>query len=235
MTRWHVAVIVPAHDEEDRIGACVDSVRRAVAAVTAVPMEARIVVVADRCADRTVRRAAERVGRDGSVVEVDAGSAAAARAAGTAVAIGRHRGRLDWLWLANTDADTTVPPRWLDHQLGLAGLGVAAVAGVVAVDSFADHPRHVPEAWHARYDGPAHLPHPHVHGANLALRADAYAAVGGWPSRPSGEDHGLWDAVRAAGYRCASPRSLVVTTSGRAQSRARGGFADGLNELAAAS
>jgi hypothetical protein len=230
-----VAVIVPAHDEEDRIAACVGSIRRSVAAVTAVRVEARIVVVADRCGDATVRRAGERLGREGSVVAVQAGSAGAARATGAAIAIGGHRGPLHHLWLANTDADTTVPRAWLDHQLRLARLGVAAVAGTVVVDSFADHPPHVPEEWHARYDGPAHLPHPHVHGANLGVRADAYAAVGGWPTRSSGEDHGLWDAVRAAGYRSASPRSLVVTTSGRAVSRARGGFADGLNELAAAS
>ncbi len=235
MTPWHVAVIVPAHDEEAQIGPCVDSIRRAVAAVRSVRVEARIVVVADRCRDSTVRRASEHLGRDGRVVEVAAGSAAAARAVGASVVIRRHRGRLDHLWLANTDADTTVPRAWLDHQLRLARLGVAGVAGTVAVDSFAEHPAHVPAAWHARYDGPAHLPHPHVHGANLGIRADAYAAVGGWPSRPSGEDHGLWTAVRAAGYRCASPRSLVVTTSGRAVSRVRGGFAQGLNELAAAS
>jgi cellulose synthase/poly-beta-1,6-N-acetylglucosamine synthase-like glycosyltransferase len=235
VTPWHVAVIVPAHDEEDRIEACVDSIRRAVAAVTLVAVEARILVVADRCRDGTVRRATERLGRDGAVVAVAAGSAAAARASGASIAIGRHHGRLDHLWLANTDADTTVPRDWLDQQLHLARLGVAAVAGTVAVDSFAEHPPHVPEAWHARYDGPAHLPHPHVHGANLGVRADAYAAVGGWPERPCGEDHGLWAALRGAGYRCASPRSLVVTTSGRAVSRARGGFADVLNRLAAAS
>jgi glycosyltransferase involved in cell wall biosynthesis len=235
MTPWDVAVIVPAHDEEDRIGQCVESIRRALATVTSARADGRVIVVADRCTDATARRAAERLGHDGLVVTARAGSVAAARGLGATVALSLHRGPLDRLWLANTDADTVVPAGWLDRQLRLARLGIAAVAGVVTVDSFAEHPAHVPAAWHARYDGPAHLPHPHVHGANLGLRADAYAAVGGWPSRSPGEDQGLWDAVRAAGYRCAAPRSVAVTTSGRAHSRVRGGFADDLNELAEAS
>jgi hypothetical protein len=50
-----------------------------------------------------------------------------------------------------------------------------------------------------------------------------------------GEDRRLWAALQDAGYPVASPRSLVVTTSGRAQSRVRGGFADSLNVLGEAS
>ena len=83
------------------------------------------------------------------------------------------------------------------------------------------------------YDGPAEAPHPHVHGANLGLRADAYLAVGGWSVPEHGEDQQLFADLRAAGYTVASPRSLVVTTSGRSRSRVRGGFADVLNALAA--
>jgi hypothetical protein len=30
--------------------------------------------------------------------------------------------------------------------------------------------------------------HPHVHGANLGIRADSSLALGGWPQWPAGED-----------------------------------------------
>ena len=33
--------------------------------------------------------------------------------------------------------------------------------------------------------------HPHVHGANLGMRADAYLAAGGWNPLPTAEDHDL--------------------------------------------
>ena len=107
-----------------------------------------------------------------------------------------------------------MPETWIDHQLGLARLGVAGVAGIVAVDSFTDHPSHVPTRWAALYDGPLDDSHPHIHGANLGLRTDAYLAVGGWAALEQGEDRQLWAALQGAGYPVASPRSLVVTTSG---------------------
>jgi Glycosyl transferase family 2 len=226
---------VPARDEEGMIVACLDGLRAAVDRVRPAVADAWVVVVADRCRDATVALARREVHGWGQVIEVDAGSAGAARAIGTAVALGRHRSPLHNLWLANTDADTVVPCSWLERQLRIGRCGIAAVAGVVAVDSFDEHPPHVPRLWASRYDGPEHLPHPHVHGANLGVRADAYVAVGGWSSGPTGEDRALWHALRAAGYPCASPRSLVVTTSGRARSRVRGGFADDLNGLAEAS
>ena len=235
MSRWSVAVVIPAHDEEASIAACIHAVRRALARIRAELHDASIVVVADRCGDATVAQARRALRGAGEVVEADAGNAGRARAIGASAAIGRHRRPFDRLWLANTDADTVVPSSWLEHQLRLASFGVAAVAGIVAVDSFAEHPLVVPGMWAAHYDGPAHLPHPHVHGANLGVRADAYLAAGGWTSRVTGEDQALWQALHATGCRRASPRSLVVTTSGRARSRTPGGFAGHLRLLGQAS
>ena len=76
----------------------------------------------------------------GEVLAVEIGSAGGARAAGVRAYLARHDRALESTWLASTDADTVVPETWIDHQLGLARLGVAGVAGIVAVDSFADHP-----------------------------------------------------------------------------------------------
>ena len=103
----------------------------------------------------------------GEVLAVEIGSAGGARAAGVRAYLARHDRALESTWLASTDADTVVPETWIDHQLGLARLGVAGVAGIVAVDSFTDHPAHVPARWAGLYDGPLDDPHPHIHGANL--------------------------------------------------------------------
>jgi len=232
MSGWTAIVVVPARDEEDRIGVCLDAVARAARPLRRRDVDVHVVVAADCCRDRTATVALNRLRGGGEVVSVRTGSPGGARAAGAVRALSRRRGPLERVWLANTDADTVVPATWLEDQLRLAEQGVAAVAGIVSVDSFAEHPPHVPIRWSSLYDGPAHEPHPHIHGANLGVRADAYIAVGGWTARGSGEDQHLWRAIVRAGYRTASPRRLVVRTSGRSASRVRGGFADSLNVLA---
>lgn len=74
--------------------------------------------------------------------------------------------------------------------------------------------------------------HPHVHGANLGVRCDAYLRAGGWREIELSEDHGLWDRMREAGCQLVADRAVRVTTSGRSRSRCPGGFADALNKLA---
>jgi cellulose synthase/poly-beta-1,6-N-acetylglucosamine synthase-like glycosyltransferase len=241
MTSWSIGVVIPARDEAERLPACLEAVRLTADRLEEQGDRVSVVVVADSCRDATATLARAFVGGRGIVLEVALGSAGAARAAGARAYLSQRagrRGRRDALattWLASTDADTVVPETWLEHQLGLARLGVAGVAGIVAVDSFADHPPHVPARWSELYDGPGDAPHPHIHGANLGVRADAYLAVGGWSSMAAGEDRQLWGALQASGYRVTSPRSLVVTTSGRPRSWVQGGFADSLNVLGAAS
>ena len=141
------------------------------------------------------------------------------------------------LWLANTDADTWVPADWLARQIQAAARGYAAVAGIVDVDSFAGHAHRVRmrHLFRTTYEIPEDRPHPHVHGCNLGVRGDAYLDAGGWPAIDLAEDHGLWNAIRARGWRCLSDRWLRVITSGRPVGRARGGFADTLVALGAAS
>lgn len=78
----------------------------------------------------------------------------------------------------------------------------------------------------------ADIAHPHVHGANLGFRADAYLDAGGWSDLALAEDHCLWSRVRSQGWRVASSIACVVTTSGRLKGRAEGGFADSLRKMA---
>ena len=124
-----------------------------------------------------------------------------------------------------------MPSSWITEQLRWADDGIAAVAGVVTVDSFAEHPRIVAKRFHARYTAllpDESLDHPHVHGANLGVRLNAYLNAGGWHRLDLSEDHDLWNRLRADDLVIRSPSSLRVTTSGRALSRCPGGFADGL-------
>jgi glycosyltransferase involved in cell wall biosynthesis len=235
-----VAVIVPAHDEGTLIGRCLASLRRALAHPAVAALDRRVVVVADRCADDTAavaRRAIAR-GLAGAVAHVDFRSAGRARAEGVAVALAA------WpaadpaaTWLANTDADTRVPADWLARQVGAAAQGYAAVAGIVDVDTFAGHHHRarMRGLFRATYHIPEDRPHPHVHGCNLGVRADAYLHAGGWPAVDLAEDHRLWNAIRSRGWRCLSDRWLRVITSGRPDGRARGGFADTLVALGARS
>ena len=70
--------------------------------------------------------------------------------------------------------------------------------------------------------------HPHVHGANLGMRADAYLAAGGWNPLTTAEDHDMWGRLRAHTGAHLSDARLQVLTSGRRTGRAPLGFAGAL-------
>ncbi|MEJ7765282.1 MAG: glycosyltransferase, partial [Acidimicrobiales bacterium] len=187
------------------------------------------VVVADSCVDTTEAIAKSY---EAAAISVAYRNVGAARAAGVTVGLGvLGVWPLSRTWLASTDADTVVPSDWLARQLDLADAGVTAVAGVVRVDSFSDHPSGTAQAFDALYGGALHLGHSHVHGANIGTRADAYQRAGGWGELHLAEDHDLWRRLREVGERCLATTSLSVITSGRALGRADGGFADLLTGL----
>jgi hypothetical protein len=74
-------------------------------------------------------------------------------------------------------------------------------------------------------------PHPHVHGANLGIRASAYLAAGGFPPLRTAEDHALLAAAIRAGFMVAQASDIAVETSGRRLARAPRGFGDLLRTL----
>lgn len=224
--RWSIGVVIPARNEQDTIEACIESVL--VAGTSHRQRGALwIVLVADCCSDRTAALARRAIGSCGQVIEARVRSAGAARRLGVEAVIERFR-HVDpgSLWLANTDADTCVCRDWIDVQLRLADQGVAGVAGIVRLA-----PGGAPEAheiFRRTYPVGADGTHTHIHGANIALRGDAYLDVGGWSDRPLAEDHCLWRRLRGRGWPVSCPASSVVVTSGRLIGRASGGFADTL-------
>ena len=220
-------IVVPAHDEETLLPSCLDALRQAVRSVS-IPVH--VLVVADSCSDGTIT-VARACGAE--VIGIQARSVGAARAAGMAEVL-RLTAAADpaAVWLATTDADTVVPPGWLRLQLARAAQGWDVVLGTVTITDWSEHPPHVPAAFAARYES-ADGPHPHVHGANLGIRASAYLAAGGFTALRTAEDHALVTTAARAGCSVLRADDITVQTSARSQARAPLGFSHLLRTLTA--
>ena len=220
-----VGVVVPAHDEETLLPGCLLALRRAAGRVST---PVRLLVVADSCTDRTVAVAREHGVR---VVGIGARNVGAARATGMMELLRMMPGLPPAaVWLATTDADTVVPGDWLRRQLGHASQGWDVVLGTVTVADWSEHPQHTPAAFTARYSFGGE-PHPHVHGANLGIRASAYLAAGGFRALRTAEDHALLAAATKAGCSVLRAGDIAVQTSARRRARAPDGFSRLLRTL----
>jgi hypothetical protein len=228
-----VGVVIPANDEAGVVAQSIDAVLRASAHPCLERSAFFLVVVDDSSSDMTAERAAARMGSVGQVIRVEAHSVGAARRAGFVELCRASEGLdADDVWLATTDADTLVRRDWLARQLRWWRRGAEAVAGTVTPISWHEQPaivRRRYEALMARLG--CGLGHPHVHGANLGLTKAAYVTAGGVSGIESGEDHGLWDAVRASGRAAVHVPDVVVATSTRREGRAPAGFSALLRSL----
>jgi Glycosyl transferase family 2 len=182
-------------------------------------------VVLDDCHDAT----APIVARHPSVQPVTstARNVGAARRLGTERAL-QHVATPKTSWLANTDADSRVPPDWLTGMIRQANQGADVILGTVRPGDGL-HPQ-VEDAWFAAHDlGEGHS---HVHGANLGIRASTYLHLGGWRPLVTGEDTDLADrAARSAGVQILRNAITPVVTSTRGQGRAPHGFSSYLRKL----
>jgi glycosyltransferase involved in cell wall biosynthesis len=180
----------------------------------------RIIVVVDDSTDDTARVAAAA---GAEILVSNLRNAGAARAAGFDRLTRTATVPLRELWLATTDADSRVPPHWLDRQMEWRSHGWDAVVGTVVVEDWSDHRPETQRRFSQHY-GPSRDGHPHVHGANLGLSAAAYCQVGGFPPVEVAEDHALVMALSRSGSRIARPGGLPVVTSARRDPRAHHGF-----------
>jgi len=222
-----IAVIVPAHNEEQLVAQCLASVHRAAEQVRDTahrPPAVTVVAVLDDCSDRTERI----VAADSAVhaLRVRHRQVGAARRAGAQHAIGAGRARAGWL--ASTDADSEVPGNWLTGMLGLARAGADLVLGTVEPSAG------LQPSVLLRYRSGYHQwnGHGHVHGANLGISVDAYRSLGGWPARAFDEDVALVRRAEAAGLAIARTAAIPVRTSSRQVGRAPSGYAAYLAALA---
>lgn len=231
-----IGVVVPAHDEEGSIDACIDAIEIASTHEALAGIDIRPIVVLDRCSDTTGERASDRrhpFRRRIRVIETFRANVGAARRKGFATALGLAAGLPhEAVWLATTDADTLVPHDWLARQLWWRRRGADAVAGTVKISDWAGQPTSVNRRWTAHVtDRGVATGHPHVHGANLALSAAAYLRAGGMPAIPTAEDHAMWQALQSSGARTVSVGDMAVDTSARRDGRAPDGFATLLRSL----
>lgn len=223
----HIVVVIPARDEQETIARAIASVVNASQGYSV-----DIIVVADGCSDETEIRAKQALCGGGAVVRGNWRCVGAARRVGVAFGLIRSPAADAQTWIASTDADGVVPPDWLTIQMQLAEEEAVAVAGIVdlACESTADHM--FAERFAATYETYDDGSHPHVHAANMGVRADAYLAVGGWPRAHRSEDRLLWTRLESAGYNVVSTVDLSIRTSARRQGRVPLGFAASLATLA---
>lgn len=213
-----IAVLIPAHNERVLLESTVASIRASAADPALAGETVLVVVAADRCTDGTTGVAYAIADE---VVELSAGNVGAARAAAAsrAEALGAR-------WLANTDADTIVPVRWLSKQLSFAA---DAFCGIVTVADWGDYCEDVVSAFAVSEKRISD--HPHIHGANLGVSTAAYRNCGGFLPGAVHEDVSLVTRLAASGAIIAREPDPVVITSARRTPRARGGFGDYLKNL----
>lgn len=213
-----LGVVVPAHEEEEHIGACLDSLRAASRHPSLGGEEVLIVVALDSCTDGT-EAVSRRLGA--TVVSTDAHNVGVARAIGAGIALAAGA-----RWLAFTDADSVVAPDWLAAQLMLC---TDAVCGTIEVNDWGDYAEAIRIQHQQTYrdvDG-----HRHIHGANLGVSAAAYLQVGGFQPLSSSEDVALVNALHVNGASISWSASPRVVTSARRRYRAPGGFGESLAQF----
>lgn len=232
-TPLRIDVVVPAHDEEDGIAGCLHALAVAVRrlARTHPDVAVTVTVVLDGCADRTAPVLRAAAAADAlwdtvplEVVETERLGVGRARAVGTARALASGPSP-SARWLAHTDADSRVDPRWLVQHVEAHEAGAHVLVGAVVPD-----PDDLEPVALARWTQ-AHPPGStlgHVHGANLGLRGDVSITIGGFDPVPEHEDVRLVARARALGFDVRATTAFPVVTSGRFDGRTPGGYAEHL-------
>jgi glucosyl-3-phosphoglycerate synthase len=229
-------VVIPARDEEERVGACLDALA---AQVEINPAAYEAILVLDACGDGTERQVglARRRWPELRLLTLPGPGRGAGPARATGMDVGCARlesvGQVDGL-LATTDADSVVAPDWIARQLEAVAAGAEAIGGEILLD--AGEAERLPgvvirgreadlveRTRLAQSRGPAE--HAHFAGASIGLTAGAYRRAGGMGWLAALEDQELEDRLVAAGVSIHRPLPVRVTTSARTDGRAERGLA----------
>jgi cellulose synthase/poly-beta-1,6-N-acetylglucosamine synthase-like glycosyltransferase len=212
-----VSIVIPARNEEHRIGRCLDS-------LTALDYPAdrfEIIVVNDRSTDRTQQVASSYqhtlpMLRIVPIEDVREGNLRG-KAGALDVGIASARGELVLL----TDADCAVHPQWVRALVAQYRIPeVAMVCAYTLIDGNSPFDRYQAVEWNTTHTmasaGVYFRQYLGCFGNNMSIRRSVYHAVGGYRAIPFSvtEDLALLQAVGRRGhtvrYLC-SPESCVVT------------------------
>jgi GT2 family glycosyltransferase len=241
-------IAIPARNEADRLPALLDALS-AQSWIGASGRRLHVTIVLNNCTDGSQESLAGAAERHPALalhaVEINLPPAeahvGAARRLAAAEALAQvHSTPI----LMTTDADARPEPTWVEANLRAIHAGAHLVGGLVVGDPD-EEARHGPEflrraKLQLQYDRlsdelaalidplpydpwPRHRDHT---GASLAVRADVYHAVGGFPALPFREDLAFVSNVRAAGFHLRHQLDAKVKVSARLDGRAPGGMSD---------
>ncbi len=226
-------VVVPARDEQDRIGNCLE----ALAAQTVGLSAFETILVADDCRDRTeqvARETAQRLGLSLTIMHGPGEGSGPARGLGMDAAAERLRALgLPRGLIATTDADSEPAPDWLERQLAHLERGADVIAGAIELDTtdtqlpaaVLDRRRRDAETRMAAIAATdADAAHHHFAGASLGVNAEVYSHVGGIDASRALEDEAFADALAIHKVPILRPADVRVSTAVRTNGRAARGL-----------
>ncbi len=247
---YDLAVVIPALNEQQFIGAALRSIADAAADV---PMRVGVMVLANNCTDRTVLHAREAGARHGLSLHVpERRFQPRRRGAGHARRLAMQAAASlcapDGV-LVSTDADATLMPGTLAAVSEAIRAGADLVCGSIstvlpaaiahspsiqridaATAAYADLVHEVRFAIDRLYGTQPEGPRPHYveSGACLALTVALHERIGGLPDVASSEDRALVRSAEASGARVSYSHVAHARVSARTFGRAAGGMAEAL-------
>jgi glucosyl-3-phosphoglycerate synthase len=226
-------VVVPARDEQERIGACLE----ALAAQTIGRQRFETILVADACDDQTeqvARETATQLGLTLTVLQGPGEGSGPARKLGMDAAaerlrtLGFPRGLI-----ATTDADSKPAPDWIERQLAHLARGADVIAGAIELATedaqlpaaVLDRRRRDAETRMAAITAvDADAAHHHFAGASLGVNAEVYRQVGGIDASRALEDEAFAGALARHRIPILRPADVRVRTAVRTNGRAARGL-----------
>jgi glycosyltransferase involved in cell wall biosynthesis len=197
MTAPRVSVVVPVFNKAPFLATALDSIVAAVRSYGG----AELIVLDHGSTDGSRELLESRYAREAQIADFRGGTIAAVRNHGVRLATG--------VVLSFIDADCVIPPNYLERLVEVLAATGAAATGAEVVPPPA--PGWVEDVWYRLHRRTTDGEQEWIGSANLAVRRDAFDAVGGFDERlVTGEDTELCQRLRDRGYRIYESKQLTA-------------------------